>query len=228
VLPFPVAVPEQQQIIYRTASLSFLLLLHFTTSHTYDFCFLLLTLTIHFHIRNLYCGPNPATVVVLSRTVPYCESPPHSVCIKRLCSPQLTADPRNPRREGTERDIFGVIMGKQQPIHIPNTYSPPRARSILLVLLLVLCIPTLFIRFAPNTTADIVKHFRSQTSFCSEDVGSPACCDLFLDASPCLDECRKEHVDRVTFTLTEEYQDCADTCLEEWTMQCQDTPRCRE
>ncbi|PSN59448.1 hypothetical protein BS50DRAFT_640996 [Corynespora cassiicola Philippines] len=53
----------------------------------------------------------------------------------------------------------------------------------------------------------------SAQSMCTEDVGIGHCCEIYSAAEPCLDECRKNHLDRQTFALTKEYDQCASTCL---------------
>ena len=48
---------------------------------------------------------------------------------------------------------------------------------------------------------------------CTKDIGDGRCCILFLKAEPCVEECRREYVDRETFALTEGFDACADRCL---------------
>lgn len=57
------------------------------------------------------------------------------------------------------------------------------------------------------------SHPDSKASFCTEEIGEGLCCDLYLGAEPCVDECRKNYVDRETFTLTKEFDECRDHCL---------------
>jgi hypothetical protein len=108
--------------------------------------------------------------------------------------------------------------------------STPRYRIILATCLFVLCIPIFFYRLVPSFThasdafiADVTSRIRAQSSsggFCTKEIGNAQCCALYLAASPCVDECMKQHVDRLTFTLTQEYDECADTCLATYSETC--------
>lgn len=96
-----------------------------------------------------------------------------------------------------------------------------RSRSILVIFLFILCIPIFLYQLVPAFTqsADtlidsVVDHLRA--SHCTAEIGDIRCCALFMEATPCVDECRKQFVDRETFTLTTEYDECADTCLRSW------------
>ncbi|KAF2126733.1 hypothetical protein P153DRAFT_260463, partial [Dothidotthia symphoricarpi CBS 119687] len=72
-------------------------------------------------------------------------------------------------------------------------------------------------RFTPTIDAMVAhmlpSHSTSDAAFCTKDVGGAHCCGLYLAAAPCVDQCRKEHVDRVTLSLTQEYDECADVCM---------------
>ncbi|KAF2867771.1 hypothetical protein BDV95DRAFT_610675 [Massariosphaeria phaeospora] len=57
-------------------------------------------------------------------------------------------------------------------------------------------------------------------SFCTKEIGEGNCCDLYMAAEPCVDECRKSFVDRQTFQLTKEYDVCADKCLVRYRAAC--------
>lgn len=94
--------------------------------------------------------------------------------------------------------------------------------SIIIVLLFIALAATYYkvIPYFSSTTDYIVSSIESslQTSlsspsFCTKEIGEGVCCDLHLGAEPCLDECRKTYVDRQSFQLTKEYDECADTCL---------------
>ncbi|KAF2628519.1 hypothetical protein BU25DRAFT_339285 [Macroventuria anomochaeta] len=96
-----------------------------------------------------------------------------------------------------------------------------RSRSILIILLFILCVPIFLYQLIPAFTQStdtliekLVTHF--QESPCTSDIGDAQCCALFMKATPCVEECRKQFVDRETFTLTLEYDQCADTCLRDW------------
>lgn len=104
-------------------------------------------------------------------------------------------------------------------------------RAVLASILMVLCLPIFFYRLVPSFT-HATDDFMSSIStrilqqqvregFCTSEIGSPQCCLIYLDAQPCLDECQKQHVDRVSFTLTKEYDECADQCLVKYNAQCQ-------
>lgn len=96
-----------------------------------------------------------------------------------------------------------------------------RSRSVLSIVLFILCVPIFLYQLVPAFTQStdvlierVAAHF--QDSSCSSDVGDARCCVLFMEATPCVDECRKQFVDRETYTLTHEYDECADTCLHSW------------
>lgn len=131
---------------------------------------------------------------------------------------------------GTKRDSIPG-MGKSE-MHVLNFKTPARSRTrpILASILLVLCIPIFFYHLLPsftNATDDfmsvLVMQLRGQTSradFCTSQVGNTHCCALYLDANPCVDECRKQHVDKVTYMLTKEYDECSDKCLVRYNAAC--------
>jgi hypothetical protein len=94
--------------------------------------------------------------------------------------------------------------------------------SVLVILLCVALAATYYkvIPYFGSTTDYIVSSIESSLqsslsspSFCTKEIGEGVCCDLHLGAEPCLDECRKTFVDRQTFQLTNEYEECADQCL---------------
>jgi benzoyl-CoA reductase/2-hydroxyglutaryl-CoA dehydratase subunit BcrC/BadD/HgdB len=72
-----------------------------------------------------------------------------------------------------------------------------------------------------NVLSTVTTTFRQQTGFCTKGVGNRRCCHYYLEAAPCLDECRKEHVNRTTFELTKEYENCSDGCLLRYNRACQ-------
>jgi len=113
--------------------------------------------------------------------------------------------------------------------HFSNPASS-RYRPVITTLLLVVCIPIFFYHIVPtftHTTDDFISVLAmrlrgpsSRAALCTSEVGSAYCCNLFLTASPCVDECRKQHLDRVTYVITEEYDVCADNCLAQYTAAC--------
>jgi hypothetical protein len=109
-------------------------------------------------------------------------------------------------------------MGRSNT-HVLNFPGPTRSRCrlVLAAVLLFCCFPLAFYNLIPSFThatdemvAAIVM--RLHESPCAPEVGSVHCCALFLDAAPCVDECRKLHVDRVTFRETREFDVCAEGC----------------
>jgi hypothetical protein len=93
-------------------------------------------------------------------------------------------------------------------------------------LLIMLCIPIFFYQLVPSfteATDNAVNTFASRFLYqplCTTDIGDAQCCNLYLDAVPCQDECRKQHVDRETLRLTWEYEACADECLARYNNAC--------
>lgn len=112
----------------------------------------------------------------------------------------------------------------------PTCRYTPCYRPIITALLVMLCVPMIFYRLVPSFTAatdnvlyqlsDQVLGQTSRGDFCTREIGDRQCCMLYLDASPCLDECRKTHVDRETLHLTLEYDQCAEQCLVRYTDRC--------
>ncbi|KAF2026436.1 hypothetical protein EK21DRAFT_74216 [Setomelanomma holmii] len=113
-----------------------------------------------------------------------------------------------------------------------STPQKSRYRPVITTFLLLLCIPIFFYHLVPSFThatddfmASITTRIRGQKTsrgeFCTKKIGDAQCCNLYLDASPCIDECRKQHVDRVSYILTKEYDQCADRCLATYNSVCQ-------
>ncbi|RMZ70665.1 zinc transporter yke4 [Pyrenophora seminiperda CCB06] len=103
-----------------------------------------------------------------------------------------------------------------------------RTRPIITLLLVLICVPMFLYHILPSLSS-IINDYRSSHSsrpatstFCTKEVGSAQCCAIYLAAQPCLDECRKKHVDRETMALTAEYDECADQCLVEYNGVCKD------
>jgi hypothetical protein len=100
-----------------------------------------------------------------------------------------------------------------------TTRYTPRYRPLLTILFL-LCIPIFIYQLIPtfthttDTAIDaLLSKIRTPASFCTKDIGDAHCCELYLAAAPCQDECRNRHVDRETLVLTAQYDDCASGCL---------------
>jgi len=111
----------------------------------------------------------------------------------------------------------------------PQCRYTPRYRAILPTLLILLCIPIFFYQLVPkytHATDDFISSLtntlrpQSTSTFCTKEVGTPHCCAVYLAAAPCLDECRKQHMDRETLSVTAQYESCADECLAEYQDTC--------
>jgi hypothetical protein len=57
-------------------------------------------------------------------------------------------------------------------------------------------------------------------SFCTETIGEEICCQLRLEAEPCLDECRKLYTNRQTFEPTKSSAECEAQCLVVYQITC--------
>jgi hypothetical protein len=149
-------------------------------------------------------------------------------------SPQLTPQSSLRRRASNRhltkgaRDSTAMGEHTMPVLNFPNHRSTlSRNHSIIASVLLVLCIPIFIYHLVPTFThatddfvTVITTKLRGQSSQCTSEVGSAYCCTLFLDATPCIDACRKQHVNRVTWVLTKEYDECADTCLAKYDASC--------
>lgn len=58
-------------------------------------------------------------------------------------------------------------------------------------------------------------------TFCTKEIGNAACCNLYLSAEPCVDECRKNFLDRDTWQPTKEYDECESMCRSVYSVTCQ-------
>lgn len=136
----------------------------------------------------------------------------------------------------TERDSLWRDKGTSDMHVLPfNSPASSRYRPVITTLLLVLCIPIFFYHIVPTVTsttddfmyilATRLRGPSSRAALCTSEVGSAYCCDLFLNAAPCVDECRKQHLNRVTYVITKEYDVCADKCLASYTAACKSGPR---
>jgi hypothetical protein len=95
------------------------------------------------------------------------------------------------------------------------TSSMASPRPFLPVFLLFLGTLAMLYHLVPLITTSIPQrlHLPHLSSSCTKDIGEGLCCDLFLGAEPCVEACREKFVDRETFTLTNEYDECSDRCL---------------
>jgi hypothetical protein len=106
-----------------------------------------------------------------------------------------------------------------------------RYRLLLTVFLVLICIPIFFYHLVPSFTSladktmyNLSDNILGQTSrgeFCTRKIGDRHCCMLYLDASPCVDTCRKDYVDRETLDVTLAYDQCVDQCLVTYNKKCE-------
>jgi hypothetical protein len=136
----------------------------------------------------------------------------------RIC----TAGPTQRARDSTMGQNTMLVL--HFPTHRTTT---SRTRSTIASILILLCVPMFFYHLVPSFThatdefiTIITSTMRGQSSQCTREIGSTYCCTLFMESAPCVDECRREHVDRVTWILTEEYDECANTCLVRYEESC--------
>lgn len=111
-----------------------------------------------------------------------------------------------------------------------NLQATARNPPLLTTLLICLCILVFFYQLVPSFTEAtdeivglVTDHFNLRpagSDSCTKEVGSAQCCGLFLAAAPCLEQCRKLHIDRETLSLTLEYDECASQCLVEYHTTC--------
>jgi hypothetical protein len=96
-----------------------------------------------------------------------------------------------------------------------TTATMPTTRPFLPVFLLFLGTLALLTQLLPPLTRTLAPHLSLPhfSSACTSEIGAGLCCDLLLGAEPCVEQCREKHLDRETFTLTNEYDECADRCL---------------
>lgn len=136
------------------------------------------------------------------------------------------------RRKITFKTVVTLRMSKSE-MRVLHYRAPTiwPIRAVIASILTVLCLPIFFYHLVPSfthATDDFMDSISTRilrqqlgSDFCTSDVGSPQCCLVYLDAQPCLDECQKQHIDRVSFALTREYDECADQCLVKYNTQCQ-------
>lgn len=131
--------------------------------------------------------------------------------------------------------MYMTIHTAKMILPLPSTTTTPpsryRYKQIFITALFVLCIPLFIFHLVPRYTSTIdnlVTHILPSSSplsdleggICTKAIGNAQCCALFLAASPCVDECQKTYVDRVTLRLTRGYKECADECLTEYDNTC--------
>jgi hypothetical protein len=125
---------------------------------------------------------------------------------------------------------YQSIPSEKDEMRRKTSKYTPRYRPLLTALLLILFIPRIlyhlvlpFSRATDNALTSLTSSLSllHQTStHCTKDIGNAQCCATYLAATPCLDECRKQYVDRETLRLTEEYEGCAVRCLGEYDNVC--------
>lgn len=177
---------------------------------------------------------------ILLYDTPLCHSAPQDLTCSSAAPPALHLDlstsdncflrskEADDRTTLYETEQLRRLLPKQQEMSKGGMYTlgrpfstRSRSWSILTVFLFILCVPVFLYQLVPAFTQStdtlidkIVAHFWETP--CSPDIGDGQCCALFVKATPCVEECRKRFVDRERFTLTLEYEECADTCLRDW------------
>ncbi|KAF2122883.1 hypothetical protein BDV96DRAFT_639440 [Lophiotrema nucula] len=122
------------------------------------------------------------------------------------------------------------MIGAYRPVFAEQRRKTTRPNKRVLLILLSIGLFAFFFHFlqylSPTTDflsssigSGLRKAFPKQ-SFCTEEIGSGICCELHVGAEPCLNECRNQFVDRETLTLTKEYEECSDMCLEVYDRTC--------
>ncbi|KAK3209780.1 hypothetical protein GRF29_44g650499 [Pseudopithomyces chartarum] len=97
--------------------------------------------------------------------------------------------------------------------------------TVFLVVLGLLALCYNLLATFPSLTTSLKTSLQAalpQDNFCTKDIGQGVCCDVFMAAEPCVEQCREDFVDRETFELTQEYDMCAAQCLAEYTSACVD------
>ncbi|EOA90382.1 hypothetical protein ACJQWK_07852 [Exserohilum turcicum] len=120
-----------------------------------------------------------------------------------------------------------------RPATKPSLRYAPRPHPLLATVLVFSCILVFFYQLVPSFThatdqivtsvTDYLDLHTTGRNLCTKEVGTAYCCRLLLDAEPCVSECRTQHVDRVTQSLTLEYDRCASQCLTEYEAACPHT-----
>ena len=103
--------------------------------------------------------------------------------------------------------------------------SPRTSITVFLVVLGLLALCYNLLATFPSLTTSLKTSLEAvlpQESFCTKDIGEGVCCDVFMAAQPCVEQCREEFMDRETFEVTHEYDMCAAQCLAEYTTACVD------
>jgi hypothetical protein len=95
---------------------------------------------------------------------------------------------------------------------LSSSNPPSRTRPLLPLFLLFLGTLALLSQLLPSLTQSLTPYLASTSSHCTSEIGQGLCCDLFMAAEPCVEQCREKHLDRETFTLTNEYDECSDRC----------------
>jgi hypothetical protein len=143
---------------------------------------------------------------------------------------QHTLRLRSVRKDKMKEPEYQSIPSEKDEMRRKTGKYKPRYRPLLTALLLILFIPSMLYHLVPPVSRATDNALTSLTSslsllhqtstHCTKDIGNAQCCTTYLAATPCLDECRKQHVDRETLRLTEAYEGCAERCLGEYDDAC--------
>ncbi|KAF2644112.1 hypothetical protein P280DRAFT_477537 [Massarina eburnea CBS 473.64] len=102
--------------------------------------------------------------------------------------------------------------------------SLPSSRSPITILLILLGTLAIFYQLFASfpTLGDSLYSVlpTSSTPSCIKDIGDHQCCSLFMQAEPCVEECRKVFVDRETQGLTVGFDACSERCLAIYDTRC--------
>jgi len=115
-----------------------------------------------------------------------------------------------------------TIQGQEE--QTMKTKPALRSRSLRSPVLIILVICAFLYTISPMLSAAstaMVPSIRSSTgahprpipNICTAAIGEGLCCQLHLEAEPCLDECRRSFTDRQTFRPTAQFDECASGCL---------------
>ena len=103
--------------------------------------------------------------------------------------------------------------------------TPRTPITILLVALGALAFFYQLLSAFPSLSSNLrttLQHALPASNYCTKDIGEGVCCDLFMAAEPCVEDCREQHMDRETFALTQEFDACSTQCMTAYRAECGD------
>jgi hypothetical protein len=117
-----------------------------------------------------------------------------------------------------------IMTTTKPPTKVKMSLARSRSRSPITILLILLgtlaIIYQLFAHF-PTLSDSLASSIAfTQARSCIKDIGDAVCCDLFQSAQPCVEECRKEFVDRETLAVTEGFVACEGRCRAVYRVAC--------